>query len=172
MSQRSKNFVRLGLPVVEVVLGTVLLYSGVTHLQNPYAFLDAVGGYRLVPLEGLVPVTILLLAAHLTVGIALICRFLQPGVYVVAATLFGLFVTAQVSAFTRGLDVSCGCLGSSSETIGPLTIARTSAMFAISLLAWYVASPQTRPKIHRAVRLSDDEWTALSAVSADQSLEP
>jgi len=172
MSPRSRNFVRRGLPVVEVVLGTVLLYSGVTHLQNPYAFLDAVGGYRLVPLGGLVPVTILLLGAHLTVGIALICRFLQPGVYVVAATLFGLFVTAQVAAFARGLDVSCGCFGSSSETIGPLTIARTVAMFVISLLAWYVASPPPKQNRQPAVRLSDDPRPALSAASVDQTLEP
>jgi hypothetical protein len=139
MWRNSFNRLRSGLPLVEVVLGSLLLYSGVTHLQNPYAFLDAVGGYLLVPIQWLVPATMVLLAAHLSVGIALVCRLLQPGVYVVSTLLFGTFVVAQGLAYFRGLDVSCGCFGGSSETIGPWTIARTAAMFSVSLLAWLLA---------------------------------
>ena len=97
------------LPLFEIGLGGVLLYSGVTHLQNPFAFLDAVGGYMLLPPWALVPVTILLLASHLVIGIALICQLLRPGVYWVTSGLFTLFLVAQLAAWFRGLDVSCGC---------------------------------------------------------------
>lgn len=133
------------LPLLEIGLGGVLLYSGVTHLQNPFAFLDAVGGYMLLPPWALVPVTIVLLASHLVIGIALICQLLRPGVYWVTSGLFTLFLVAQLAAWFRGLDVSCGCFGGQGESIGWLTIARTAAMLLVSLLslrtAWLAPGP-------------------------------
>ena len=152
------------LPLFEIGLGGVLLYSGVTHLQNPFAFLDAVGGYMLLPSWALVPVTILLLASHLVIGIALICQLLRPGVYWVTSGLFTLFLVAQLAALYRGLDVSCGCFGGQGESIGWLTIARTTAMLLVSLLSLHVAGRAN----HLAEASQPDLGSSVDELTSDQ----
>ncbi|HTO23464.1 MAG TPA: MauE/DoxX family redox-associated membrane protein, partial [Spirochaetia bacterium] len=47
------------------------------------------------------------------------------GTALVGTALFAMFLTAQVSAWARGISLDCGCFGSMLETtVGPLTILR------------------------------------------------
>jgi len=94
-----------------VVLGGVLMFSGLAKVANPVESVTAVRAYELLPesFERLVgyglPFLELGLAALLLVG------FATRVAAILAALLMLAFVIGIISAWARGLSIDCGCFG-------------------------------------------------------------
>ncbi|HTM53290.1 MAG TPA: MauE/DoxX family redox-associated membrane protein [Pirellulales bacterium] len=116
-----------------VLLGFVLLLSAFAHLGNPYFFLTSVYQYQLVsPRVGQLAAMML---PMLLVGICLVARVMVGGALILASALLAVFMSAQAWAYANGLNMSCGCFGSSTEMVGASTLVRVAAIFGIAVIA-------------------------------------
>jgi putative oxidoreductase len=120
-------------------LGGLLAVAGLLKLRDPSGFAVEIANYQLLPSLAAYPAAILP-ATEVVLGLGLI---VAPARWRRAATagvtiLFVLFTVAVVSAYTRGINIACGCFGGGGDAIGPLTLLRNLALLlGISALwAW------------------------------------
>lgn len=131
--------------LLEVALGGLFLYAGAMKMLDPSAFASEIANYRLVPWNVAAAGALFLPWLEITCGIALIAGRCRLGALLIFDALLLVFIGALAYAGMRGLDISCGCFGSSIENsagqrvIGPL-IARDCLILAVSLrLSWLSA---------------------------------
>lgn len=96
--------------LLRVVLGTILLFSGIAKLYGFGPFVAAVESYQLLPAALVQPASYLLVSAEITLGITLCIGYRVSGASAVASLLFLCFATALASVLWRQLPLSsCGC---------------------------------------------------------------
>jgi putative oxidoreductase len=98
--------------LLRLALGGVFIYAGSIKAFATQDFAHDIHRYDLVPWTD----AVLLLAVYLPwleifSGLAVICRKLYLGGLAVLITLTLIFLGALTSAWTRGLDIECGCFG-------------------------------------------------------------
>lgn len=114
-----------------LVVGSLLVYSGVMHLANPYQFLGSAYDYRLIGIGSGVVLAGFLPAFQLVCGAALVCRRFVNGAFVLSSIMIVGFIVAQSSVMLRGLDIDCACFGSAGGKVTIGTLARTAALFLL-----------------------------------------
>lgn len=120
------------------VLASVLLYSSIQHLKNPYHFLGTVYSYELLSPQMGLWVASLLPLAQLVFAAMIFARFWESAVAIFVSVMFATFLVAQLTAWLRGLAIPCGCFGLDSDTaIGWQTITLVLALLAIALTYLY-----------------------------------
>lgn len=134
--------------VAGIFVACLLLSSAIAHLSNPYRFLDAIHGYRLVPRLLAELLTALLPFMHLTIAMLLIAGFARRAAFRVGFMLFLLYAVAQTATLLRGLEVGCGCFGpaKSMAPIGPRTIALAVVGLTMCLLGGWIERGGDRPR--------------------------
>ena len=116
-----------------LIVGGIFIWSGAAHLANPYYLLSTVYQYELTsaPLGAMVasylPFFELLLAT------CLLSNACPRPVWLVTAVLLLTFVAVQISARSRGLNISCGCF--SPEISRPIDVVSISFTAGLSVLA-------------------------------------
>jgi hypothetical protein len=97
---------------ISTCISLPLLVSGIIHFNNPYAFMETIYGYRLVP-ESIGPFLAAILPSFLiAISIAIMFDFNNRKIlFFICCILFICFIFAQASAWIRGLNISCGCFG-------------------------------------------------------------
>jgi cobalt-zinc-cadmium efflux system protein len=135
----SNKLVRLFLLVLRVALGCIFVYAAWTKLRDPWQlFAMSIDSYRILPLQAVE------LAAHvipwleLAVGLLLIAgvwlRISGSIVSLLLLTFFGL----MLRAYAKGMEINCGCFGTS-EMISWKTLLRDGTMVAAALLVTTMA---------------------------------
>ncbi len=125
----------VGERVVAIALALLLLRSSFAHLGNPYYFLSTVYSYQLTGIEPGKWVAIVLPFLQLIVGICLLLRWWPIESYLLAIFLFLGFTTVQVIAWYNGLEIACGCFGTSGGLqVGRQTVTLATSAAAASLL--------------------------------------
>ncbi len=117
--------------IVRLALGGILLWAGLSKMQRPYEFLEAVNRYSLLAPQGVILISALLPWIEVMVGLCLLIGLLTGGALVGCMLLSAVFIVAQSSALWRGLLIPCGCSGGDSygtEIIDHMTIARSCFM--------------------------------------------
>jgi putative oxidoreductase len=112
-----------------IVLGSVLIYSALEHLLNPYQFVNSVANYSMVPESWSYWIAFVLPNVQIMAGCLLFTRTFRLEALAISTILFAVFAAAQTSAFLRGLDIECGCFGGHSASVGV-----TSVGFVVSFL--------------------------------------
>jgi hypothetical protein len=117
-----------------------LAVSGFRHLDNPYLFLSHIYSYDLVGEATGVFVAAILPPLQLTLAIALFFDASgRRAAFLMTALLFAVFLSAQILALSRGLEISCGCFGTSDKPIGPPSIALAAGGLTTSVLGFFVS---------------------------------
>ncbi len=138
MNARTWQFTsRLNHPIVfwieRVVLALLLASSAYTHRANPFLFYDAFLAYRW-PLETFASfLSSYLPALQLVLAALLLFRFMDRAGAWLTAIFFSLLSIAQVSAWTRGLSIDCGCFTGFYKEISLQSIGLAAILFAMSL---------------------------------------
>jgi len=119
------------------IVGALFVYASVSKIADPAGFALDVKHYRILPLQVVNGVALFLPWWELSAGLALfIPSWRRTGAAIVFA-LSCVFAVAVISAIARGLDISCGCFGSGSQTAGLRTLAVDfGLMLAAGLLLW------------------------------------
>ena len=130
-----------------LVVGGVWIVAGALKLPDPAASVRAVRAYDLLP-ESVVPtVGHLLPVLEIVVGVCLVLGLLTRVMAVISALLFVAFIVGIAAAWSRGLQIECGCFGGGGYDANaagdyPWEIARDVGLLIAS--AYLVVRPRTR----------------------------
>lgn len=148
---RQSATARWGALVARCVLAAVFLWAAVPKITDPASFAQDVDNYRLLPdawvgvVAATLPVVELVLAASLLVG------WYARGAALVSAALLAVFVLGMGQAMARGIDLNCGCFGTTLEArVGWDSVLRNVGL--ILLCTWVVWVPWSRLSV-------DASWT-------------
>ena len=129
---------RCALMAVRVVIGGIFLLTGALKAFDPDAFLLDIQSYRLLPYRLEVATAVYLPWLEILCGLSLVLgRFCYRGSLAISMSLMVVFATALTSAWTRGLNINCGCFGSW-ETYPnyPWLLARDLVLLAGMVIVW------------------------------------
>ena len=124
MSQESRTAARIGF-AIRLAAASVWIIAGAVKVPQIQTFQLLVQRYGILPdaLSG--PFAYILPFLELALGLYLAAGLFVRGTALVGTLLFAVFLTAQASAWARGISLDCGCFGTALETtVGPLTILR------------------------------------------------
>jgi cobalt-zinc-cadmium efflux system protein len=135
----SNKLVRLFLLVLRVALGCIFVYAAWTKLRDPWQlFAMSIDSYRILPLQAVELVAHVIPWLELAVGLLLIAgvwlRISGSIVSLLLLTFFGL----MLRAYAKGMEINCGCFGTS-EMISWKTLLRDGTMVAAALLVTTMA---------------------------------
>ena len=123
--------------LLRLALGGVFIYAGALKIVDAQGFALAVHHFRLTPWAVSVAVAIYLPWLEVLAGSALIFRRLPLGAALALLAMTSVFLAALVSAWARGLDISCGCFGKEVHNIQthfPQLILRDTALLAAAVI--------------------------------------
>jgi len=122
-----------------VSLGCLFVYSALPKIRQPYDLLHDVYNYEIVgPKLGLL-VAMTLPWVELLTAICLLGGIFAVGALFVSIGMAAMFTVVIAWALYQGLNISCGCFGSGTETITYVTLIRAIGIFLVSLMAYGVA---------------------------------
>ena len=115
--------------VLGLLLGAFFIYAGGEKLLDPAAFQMNIVGFQIVSLPIAGALALYLPWLEILAGVGLIFR--KPGSSVLLILLVAIFTFSIASAWARGLNIDCGCFGSSESTTNyPLALLRNTALLA------------------------------------------
>lgn len=122
--------------VAQLGIAVVFLAAALGKIGDPDAFAKQIHYFRLLPIgcENLLAIT--LPWVELMAALALLLRYRPRAGAVVCAALMGVFLFAVGAAVARGLDIGCGCFGTSDASrVGTAKLIENVALLALALVA-------------------------------------
>lgn len=102
--------------VLRLLLGGLFLYAGFIKILSPADLLQDIEGYRLLPYSLAWIAALYLAPLEVLAGVALwLPRWYRAGALLLSALMI-VFLLAILSAWIRGLDITCGCFGRSENS--------------------------------------------------------
>ncbi|MDQ8196261.1 MauE/DoxX family redox-associated membrane protein [Coraliomargarita sp. SDUM461004] len=101
--------------IVRVILAGLFIYAGTIKFLQPDIFLSDIESYRMMPYALAWLVTFYLPPLEILCGLGLLLpKFRKPSGYLLLLLMLVFIITISV-AWARGLNISCGCFGTSEE---------------------------------------------------------
>ncbi len=97
--------------ILRLVMGGIFVYAGIIKILAPDEFLIAVQSYHILPYSLAVATAFYLPWLELFCGLALWFRTAYRGSLSILIVLTIVFAVFIVSGWVRGLDIACGCFG-------------------------------------------------------------
>lgn len=126
--------------LARLLLAGVFLAAALPKLLEPAAFAEAITKYQAFPDAAVNLIATVVPALELVGALALLTPWRRGAALLFAGLLLGFTVLLAVS-LARGLDLSCGCFGTSSEPVSPLHLLRNLGLLALCGLV--LAAPRT-----------------------------
>jgi putative oxidoreductase len=123
--------------LLRLILGAVFVAAGVVKIWDfqrgawaTPAFYEDIANYHIIQSSDAVMLSAVYLPwLELVIGGALLLGRATAGAAAICAGLMLFFIAALASAWSRGLDISCGCFGRENATANfPLLMARDCAL--------------------------------------------
>lgn len=113
-------------------LAGVFLYAGALHAWDAPSFVQAIQAYDLLPPDAAMLLGVYLPWVEIFAAIGLLARWQYLGALAAIGGMLLVFLGGLISAWSRGLDISCGCFraAESIQTHFPQLVARDVAMLA------------------------------------------
>ncbi|MBV9998131.1 MAG: DoxX family protein [Verrucomicrobia bacterium] len=129
-----QRLVRWGAGLSEIALAVVFIFAGAVKAVDPNAFAEQIMRYQLAPWPVAVVLALWLPFLEVAAGAGLFIPALRTGALAVITALLIAFTAALLSAWYRGLNIDCGCLG---PALGPQSVAQALGRdgFLLLLLA-------------------------------------
>ncbi len=136
--------------VLRVVVASMLAYAGVAKALDPAQFAEELANYRLLPPLLVPPLALYVPWLEAVCAGGLLFAAWRRGAWLIALGLCLGFCVFVTSAWLRGLDVTCGCLGGmSARPLDGLTVARTVILLTVATIGFTcdrdASSPGTPP---------------------------
>lgn len=115
---------------LRLAIAALFVYAGAAKALDTAEFERAIAGFRLIPpwIEGATAMYLPWL--EIVCGLGLLWRRTVLGAAPVLGVLTTVFILAVASAWWRGLDISCGCFGSTDVANYPWLITRNVLIVA------------------------------------------
>lgn len=121
-----------------LILSSILLFSAISHLTNPYYFLASVYEYRLVSNAFAIIASLTLPYIQIVFALAIFMSFWCESAYLGCTALFVIYFCAQSSVVLRSMTIDCGCFGPlSHHNVDALSLTMTGALCIGSALMFW-----------------------------------
>jgi uncharacterized membrane protein YphA (DoxX/SURF4 family) len=98
------------------LLGALFVYAGITKVLDPVRFFTDIQNYGIIPWRAVtVAFAFYLPWLEIISGMAVVVRPLRAGALAIMVVMLLIFTVALGQAWARGLDISCGCFGGTSD---------------------------------------------------------
>ena len=99
--------------LLRIVLGIIFIYAAIEKISDPAAFSNSINNYKLLPLSLVNLFAITLPWIELSAGLLLLFGVnVKENSTIISAMLVVFFIAISIS-LARGLDIDCGCFGTS-----------------------------------------------------------
>ncbi|MGJ8725214.1 MAG: DoxX family protein [Roseibacillus sp.] len=146
----------LALQLLRIALGLFFLIVGIIKLRDLNAFTEDIFNYQILfpPYDGYAAYFVAWL--EVIAGLAVIIgRWALRGSLLLIAGMLLTFITALSIAAAKGLNINCGCFGSSDEpTNFPLHIGMNLALFVLTGILFWKANRRSQSNIFGKSKLS------------------
>jgi putative oxidoreductase len=115
-----------------LILGSIFLYASIEKIIDPQEFAIAIYNYQLLPDWAINLLAVMLPWLEVLVAACLIAGIYTRGAALLASLLFLVFAVALTISLARGLDISCGCFGKSSNNVTFLYLLRDMTLLIMS----------------------------------------
>ena len=123
----------LTIRVFQVAIGILMAWAGLAKIGNLHGFAEQLHNFRMmpVPIENLIAMSLPWI--ELVAALALIFGVRARAGAILSALLLTAFTAAVFVAMARGLDIECGCFGTSDATrVGWVKIGQNLLMLALA----------------------------------------
>ncbi len=132
--------------LARVLLAVLFSYAGQIKLFDPVGFLEDIAQYRLIGREVAWLIACFLPPLEVLCAVGLLSKRWSAASAAMIALLMSAFTVALLSAWLRGLDISCGCFGKSDGTDSyPLLLLRDLLLLAAALWVFWRHWPDLNP---------------------------
>lgn len=152
MSQANPpSTLRVATIAARLILAAVFLASGALKAIDPAAFLIDIRSFHILPDPWAAWLAMCLPWLEILTGASLLSGILASGAAWLAALMLTTFLAAIARSALIGLDINCGCFGSSTSSSSyPALILRNSTLLALAALL-IRAQHRNLPKIRKTV---------------------
>lgn len=133
--------------LVRIVFGAIFIWSGVAKLKDPISFADAVRNFQIIGDPFAAAAALFLPWLEIFAGIGVMWDRFARGSAAILTTSLAVFTLAIISAWARGLDISCGCFGGTGEINYPVKVSQNIVLTAIGIFFWWRGAPEIRESI-------------------------
>jgi putative oxidoreductase len=142
--------------VAQLGIAVVFLAAALGKIGDAGAFARQIHHFRLLPLGLENTLAITLPWIELVAALALLLRFRPRAGAVITAGLMGLFVFVVAAAVARGLDIECGCFGTSDASrVGTAKLIENVGLLALALIASLKPAERQAPVVEREPATAD-----------------
>lgn len=133
--------------LLRVGLAGIFLYAGALHAWDAPKFVQSIQAYDLLPPDATMLLGMYLPWVEIFAAVALLAGRLYLGALAAIGGMLLVFLGGLISAWSRGLDISCGCFRAehSIQTHFPWLVARDLAMLAAVAVLWWMEARKERP---------------------------
>ncbi len=142
---------RVATIAARLILAAVFLASGALKAIDPAAFLIDIRSFHILPDPWAAWLAMCLPWLEILTGASLLSGILASGASWLAALMLTTFLAAIARSALIGLDINCGCFGSSTSSSSyPSLILRNSTLLALAALL-IRAQHRNLPNIRKTV---------------------
>ena len=128
-----------------VILSLVFIFAGIEKISDPESFAVAIINYRIFPIFTVNLIAIILPWLELIAGLLLLLGISIKENSAIILTLMSVFTLLIIAAVLRGLDIECGCFGTSdSREVGILKIFENLFLILLSIQLLLFSSESKR----------------------------
>lgn len=102
--------------VLRIILAFVFIYAGIEKIANPSDFAQSIANYKLLPDLFINFFAITLPWIELVAGLLLLFGIAVKENSAIISSLLIVFLIAIIISLLRGLNIDCGCFGTSAGT--------------------------------------------------------
>ncbi len=118
-----------------IILGFVFIYAGILKISDPAGFSEIIINYKLLPLLFINFFAITLPWIEVVAGLFLLFGISVKENSFIISIMLVVFIFAIVISLGRGLNIECGCFGTSSGTkVGIIKLVENIVLLTFSLL--------------------------------------
>lgn len=126
-----KRIIQTGLLLIRLVIGGLFVYAGAIKVLNPASFSLEISHYRLLSPFWSSALAVYLPWLEIICGVLVIFRKRISSALSILFVLVAIYMIALGSAWSRGLDISCGCFGNTLEPANYMKLMARDVLFLI-----------------------------------------
>lgn len=119
--------------LASLAFGALFLWSGVAKIKDPISFAEAIRNYRIVGDPVAPALAHFLPWLEVFAGFAVMWERMRQGAAALLTGMLIVFTLGIVSAWFRGLDISCGCFGGEETINYPVKVTQNLVLIAAGI---------------------------------------
>ncbi len=116
-----------------LAFGALFLWSGIAKIKDPISFAEAIRNYRLIGDPFAVALAHFLPWLEVFAGAAVMWERLRQGAAALLTGMLVVFTLGILSAWLRGLDITCGCFGGEEPVNYPVKVSQNLGLIAAGI---------------------------------------